>query len=187
MGKRSKQTPYQRKYTDDKQAYEKTLSITGSCKSLLEQLTKIQKLTPPSAGEDVVAGRKLEKYRAKVSSSDNHGGRITGGYLLFYAENNTTFSNMMKHRCNRKFKSTLTDLTIADILQNRTRIGSLIVLHQSTTNIPLTTKRMHSTIWGTPNGNLKVRGRKRISWWSSGQALALSWPDFSPWLGTEIL
>ena len=129
---------------------------------------KSRKLTPPSAGEDVVAGRKLEKYRAKVSSSDNHGGRITGGYLLFYAENNTTFSNMMKHRCNRKFKSTLTDLTIADILQNRTKIGSLIVLHQSTTNIPLTTKRMHSTIWGTPNGNLKVRGRKRISWWSSG-------------------
>ena len=51
MGKRSKQTPHQRKYTDDKQAYEKTLSITGSCKFLLEWLTKIQKLIPPSAGE----------------------------------------------------------------------------------------------------------------------------------------
>ena len=55
MGKRSKQTPHQRKYTDDKQAYEKTLSITGSCKFLLEWLTKIQKLIPPSAGEDMVA------------------------------------------------------------------------------------------------------------------------------------
>ena len=146
MGKRSKQTPHQRKYTDDKQAYEKTLSITGSCKFLLEWLTKIQKLIPPSAGEDMVAGRKLEKYRSNVSSSYSHGGRITGGYLLFYAENNTIFSNMMKHRCTRKFKSTLTDLTIVDMLQNRTRTGFLILLHQSTTNIPLTTKRMHSTI-----------------------------------------
>ena len=27
MGNRSKQTPHQRKYTDDKQAYEKTVSL----------------------------------------------------------------------------------------------------------------------------------------------------------------